>query len=158
MKPSLATNLNIRASVFQLVNAIREYCASQRDTWRTIPRLALDADGRLGFSDQRAVAFGSKLWQLYILGQPQPIGWVCLETGNIVALYNSATLAAAEDVIKLAHHLDLINAGAIALDLRQIGKAKVARGIAPRSAREITRLRCRLLQPAIRGPIDIGID
>jgi hypothetical protein len=48
----------------ELVDGIRNYARAQKELWRQIPCLALEADGRTGFSDSRARAYQFGYWTL----------------------------------------------------------------------------------------------
>lgn len=47
-----------------LVKAIREYSLSQSGLWLRVPNLALEADGRGGYSDSYMRAFSSGYWTI----------------------------------------------------------------------------------------------
>jgi hypothetical protein len=55
---------NINNGVRQLLSLINQYSESQKELWREIPYLALEADGRDGFSDNYRRAYKSGFWAL----------------------------------------------------------------------------------------------
>lgn len=72
------------------------------DTWRTIPELALAADGRSGWSDGLSRAYRQKLWPLeHPVDSGGYLVFVCLETGRLVAARDTSQSARDEDVLRL---------------------------------------------------------
>lgn len=74
----------------ELVENIREYSLSQKEEWQKIPMLALEAEGRTGYSDTRSRAYTQGFWALEPAtrnGKYQ--AYVDLATGEIVDAWSS---------------------------------------------------------------------
>ena len=79
---SEALDLNKRSK--DLLSKLQDYSKSQRGLWTRVPRLAFEADGRNGFSEQYSMAYDWGLWDLED-GSSKPLGIrVLLWTGEIV--------------------------------------------------------------------------
>ncbi len=72
----------ISSSAKELVQQLREYTGAQQDVWQRIPALALEADGRTGFSDQYSKAYHTGLW---CIDPNQRTVNVNLSTGELLA-------------------------------------------------------------------------
>ena len=111
-----------------LVARIREYSIEQTSLWQQIPNLVLNAEGRTGFSEDYRLAYMWGYWA--IDGSCSNTGedarvFVDLASGELVN-YNSAYntnveqgLAQDVEVLKLAMHLDELDAHAIIRMLKQ---------------------------------------
>lgn len=81
--------LPVREGIVQhamtLEESIRDYARSQKEGWQQIPLLALEADGRTGFSEKYSRAYKSGYWALESSirdGRYQV--YIDLETGELV--------------------------------------------------------------------------
>lgn len=136
MKP-----LEIVASAEQVVETVRDYARSQKKFWQKIPLLALEADGRKGFSDNYSRAYKSGFWALNgsINGGHYSV-YVDLATGELVDSYfasnsfsvcdsdvpkdSTITLARNEDILKLVFNLEELDAKKIVSSLKKGAKEK----------------------------------
>jgi hypothetical protein len=72
---------------FEVSNEVSEYVISQKDDWQKVPWLALQADGRGGYSSRLAMAYREGLWNV------DDSVFVDLESGNLVGIpYGSFSL------------------------------------------------------------------
>jgi len=71
-----------------LVKDICDYSISQKNLWRRVPYLALEADGRTGFGDNYSRAYNGGFWALdgSIVNGGYEV-YVHLTTGNLVDAY-----------------------------------------------------------------------
>lgn len=146
----------IRKEAKILADHIRELCRSQADVWRTIPELALDADGRSGYSDRYAMAYRHKLWPLEATLTRAGYGaCVDLETGEIVRAFNTSQLADDGTVLKLAPQVFQLAATQIANLLHEEASTMRAWHIKPRTRQELAELKANLALPAKRGRTDL---
>jgi len=111
-----------------LVVRIREYSVEQASLWQQIPSLVLNAEGRTGFSEDYRLSYKWGYWA--IDGSRSNTGqyarvFVDLDSGELVN-YNSAYDTNAEhglaqdvEVLKLAMHIDELDAHAIIRMLKQ---------------------------------------
>ena len=102
----------------QLVEIIREICRSQVEFWQRVPALALEYDGRDGYSGHMQLAYSSRLWELDIDGSPGRSGCcVDLETGELVSLFRNTESGHAplvkQQVLKLTFDMQQLDAQAI---------------------------------------------
>ena len=69
----------------ELVERIRKYSRSQKEDWRKVPMLALEAEGRTGYSDNRSRAYMQGFWALEeSVKDGYYRAYIDLETGDIV--------------------------------------------------------------------------
>lgn len=113
----------IEANARELAAQIREICASQIELWRKIPVLALEANGRTGFSGDLKRAYTHGAWNL-VPGTGWPMICVDLGTGRLLFRFRPGSstgdrLAHDKEIIGLAFELEKIDAGAIATRLRK---------------------------------------
>jgi len=115
-----------------LCTEIRGYSESQAKLWRKIPFLALQADGRTGFSDKYSMAYNFGYWNLeFSIKEGKYTIIVDLESGRLMEarsfgdvvlddVVNSGVEpreADDKEIIGLAFNLDEINAQRIISDL-----------------------------------------
>lgn len=67
-----------------LAEAIRSWCREQRELWQQVPYLALQADGRSGWSDSHSRAYNWGLWTLPYRQSSYYCAFVDCETGDLV--------------------------------------------------------------------------
>lgn len=121
-----------------LSERIRYVSCAQKDFWRKIPHLALEADGITGFSDQLATAYSAGYWKLpSSVRNGKYTAAVDLDSGKILdadSIFGTTydtfhgevhippdkleRLASDADVIQLAFHMNELNADKIANSLR----------------------------------------
>jgi len=70
-----------------VVGKLRDYSRSQVQTWKRIPRLALQSDGIGGFSEHKQRAYHSGFWGIYNNPSQLPTCSIDLDSGNIVNTY-----------------------------------------------------------------------
>lgn len=102
---------------------IREYSRKQKEFWIQVPYLALQADGRSGYSDQYARAYRSGYWALQSsVGHGVYDLMVDLESGEIVSSGQLAFPAKSQRILYLSFSLEELNAKKIVDDLRLAAK------------------------------------
>lgn len=114
----------------KLVEQIREYVRSQKELWRQIPYLALQADGRGSFSDVYTRAYNVGVWPLEASikdGYYQVM--IDLATGELISsfyLYEYKKLANAHPdlILPLINGIDELDANKIIFELKQKIKNK----------------------------------
>jgi hypothetical protein len=103
----------IHATRKQLIADIREYVRSQKEEWQIVPWLAIQADGRTGWSGQAELACAG-LWQV-ATARTGPCVFIDCKTGELVRLVRSThnRRVPLEDKLVLelvAPHLDKLTA------------------------------------------------
>jgi hypothetical protein len=111
--------LEIIASAEKIVEGIHEYSVSQKDLWRRVPWLALEADGRGGWSDTYQKAYTEGLWQIDSCSRiVTPNMYVDLDSGKLISFRsNKKVVPPANEVLKLAYNSELIDASKVMKDL-----------------------------------------
>lgn len=89
-------------AVADLVSIVREHSQSQREQWQRIPYLALQADGRSGYSDNLRRAYVNKMWALGC--STDTCGYHVIPTGG------KPRQATVEQVLVVAAHPEEIDA------------------------------------------------
>ena len=108
----------LSASTKDLVNSIRELSKSQKDTWQQVPFLALQADGRTGFSDQYSRAYCQGYWAVASTVRSGSYSvYVDLETGELVSAFDPRKQARDEDILMIAPNLNQIDAVSLVIEL-----------------------------------------
>ena len=113
---------SIEQKIGTVMELIRDFCGDQRALWQRVPTLALEADGRQGFSDAKKFAYRDGIWQpLWEKDTRFPV-CVDLRTGELLQYIYGRQIdemepALPEDVLRLALALDSINATKIVEDL-----------------------------------------
>ena len=124
----------------KVVKDMRDYSRSQKELWQRIPLLALEADGRTGFSDNYSRAYRSGFWALdESVSGGDYLVYVDLATGELVDAYSASssisvcdvdvpkdsalTPAREEEVLKLALNLDGLDAQQIVTSLEEEARA-----------------------------------
>ncbi len=116
----LATKNELLASVASVISEVRMWCESQVELWQQIPNLALEADGRNGYSANRSYCYNYGFWRIW---ENSPRGGYLLcsvdcETGKLaydIDSYKQGSLIIADDksVVPLLTRLDEIDAAKI---------------------------------------------
>ena len=149
------TQLTLQQEVNRLVRRIRQYCCSQVSTWRLIPALALDANGRTGFSDTLLQAFSNRLWALECSTDH---GYYCafvdLDTGQILAGHDTSKLADPKTVLLIGSHLAEIDAAAIVASLQVEIQKPILKTLRTYTPQEKGTYRRGLTKAVYRGPMD----
>ncbi|MDO8492065.1 MAG: hypothetical protein Q7S34_00285 [bacterium] len=93
----------VNHTVKELSQKVREVSKRQKDLWQQVPFLALQADGRTGYSDQYARAYIQGYWAVEssVSGGCYSV-YVDIETGELVSAYDPRQVARDKDVINLA--------------------------------------------------------
>jgi len=101
----------LSASTKELVKSIRELSRSQKGVWQKVPFMALQADGRTGFSDQYSRAYHQGYWAVTstVRGGSYSV-YVDLETGELVSAFDPRKEARDEDVLMIASNLNQLDA------------------------------------------------
>jgi hypothetical protein len=111
----------------ELVDSIRELSRSQSEIWKRVPFLALQADGRTGYSDQYSRAYGQGYWAIESSVRSGSYRvYVDLETGELVSAFDPRIKARDEDVLMIAMNLDQIDGASIVKELKKEGTEPVS--------------------------------
>ena len=90
----------------RLVASLRELSVSQASLWQQVPYLALQADGRTGYSDQYSRAYRQGYWAIEpsLMDYGSYMIYVDLETGEFVDGYIPTNSANAKNILMLANY------------------------------------------------------
>lgn len=78
------------------IEALRQYCREQKSLWQQVPWMALQADGRTGWSESYARAYESGYWTLErVMVHSYYVGFVDLATGELVGIGPGQSLSTA---------------------------------------------------------------
>ncbi len=120
-----ASNLEkeLAADLNALAEKIRDYSRNQKELWRKVPYLALQADGHGGYSSTYQLAYIHGYWEA---GESV---YVDLENGELIqypyAPWEKQVEASNIKIVSLiSPNFDRLNATAIISDLRMTGKCK----------------------------------
>lgn len=116
---------SLEAKVKELDELIRTYTRSAKELWRLVPYLALQADGRSGYSSQYATAYQRGLWIIEHSLDRFSSYTVAVDcaTGELVSIPNARERAHKEDVLRCASRLHELDAPAIVLKLQKAGRS-----------------------------------
>lgn len=107
----------------ELVAMLQIYTTSQKDLWRKVPVLALEADGRGGYSEQYAWAYRDGVWALLVDAQGECYNSaIDLESGKIVRipiLKRNPESPDNSEIIRLAGYLEMLDANEVISDLEK---------------------------------------
>ena len=95
--------------VYFWIKNIRQYSRQQKENWRKIPSLALEADARTGYSDHLANAYHSGYWTINSIkvGQYFAVA-VDLENGELVNISTKEPVHS-DWVLQIASNIDQID-------------------------------------------------
>ena len=116
---------SLEAKTNELDELIRAYTRSEKELWQLVPYLALQADGRSGYSSQYAVAYQKGLWIIEHSLDRFSSYTVAVDcaTGELVSIPNTHEKAHMADILQCASRLHEFDAAAVVLELRKAGKA-----------------------------------
>ena len=129
-----------------VVEKIRVYSRLQREYWQQIPLLALEADGRCGFSERLHKAYRRGCWPVPSLHKEDyyPL-LVDLENGELLDAFAREPKPARNDlVLPLGLHLEELDAQRIVESLRHEAKAGYASYYSPEKIEQTEQRRQRL--------------
>ncbi len=120
---------SLETKVKELDELIRAYTRSERELWQLVPYLALQADGRSGYSSQYSLAYSVGLWRIEHSLDRFSSYTVAVDcaTGELVSIPNTHEKAHKEDVLRCASRLREFDAAAVVLELRKEGKASYSK-------------------------------
>jgi hypothetical protein len=155
LTPGSAEELNrsmIELNVKEIISMIRRYSENQIELWKQVPCWALEADGRLGYSEQLSRAYEEKLWHVHASGPPD--FFVDLNNGKLVdcsSIVRPRKLKQAGDylVFPLARYPDLLDAGKIIERLKKQTQTDYPRFTTDRTERERDEIRHRYKVPPV---------
>ena len=105
----------------ELIDAIKAYCESQVDLWRRVPDLALEADGRTGYSSNLQLCWQRGLWEVgasKAVSEPgRPLVSVDCASGKLVWSFTTDREPPDDAVLRLALYPDAIDAALVLSDL-----------------------------------------
>lgn len=109
----------VRDAVRQLAQKTRKASRQQRVLWQQVPYLALQADGRTGYSDQYSRAYHQGYWAVEssVRGGSYTI-YVDLETGELVNAYDPRRTARDEDILNIFPNLHQLDAARVVKELK----------------------------------------
>jgi hypothetical protein len=105
----------------QITKDIRTYVRSQKEEWRRVPWLALQADGRGGYSEHYQYAYSYGLWFVHRMGT-RPV--IDCATGELTTPYESSPLSD-DEVFELGNHLDDLTATLVTRRLHLAASNKI---------------------------------
>lgn len=110
----------INRSAVELIEKIRDVSRSQKDLWQMVPFLALQANGRSGYSDQYMRAYQSGYWAVVSsLRDGYYHVFIDLETGDLVEWYGTVQKKAPDNsVLIIAVNINELDAAKIIDELR----------------------------------------
>lgn len=117
-----------------LASEIRAFSRRQDDLWQRVPWLALEADGRTGYSERLMRAYLQGYWGLGpTLADGRFSVYVDLATGELVnsCEYNSRILAPTRDIIVLANYIKSLDASFVISELVVLGERLYRRDFDP---------------------------
>ncbi len=88
-----------------LADTIRQVSLSQVNTWRRVPELVLEADGRKEFSQSSHLAYACRIWAIRA-----PDVCIDLNTGEIIYWHTSIGRSLTPDVVKPASSRHIVEA------------------------------------------------
>lgn len=112
----------VTAARQQLIESICDYSTSQVDTWRRVPLLALQADGRDGGMGHYHSAYTSGMWKLYIPEDRLRHVYVNCGTGGLnFFCHGDTTYQPLREyrIVLLANHLEHLNAERVVASLKE---------------------------------------
>lgn len=78
------------------IDALRQFCREQKSLWQQVPWMALQADGRTGWSESYARAYKSGYWTIdRVRVHSYYVGFVDLATGELVGIGPGKSLSTA---------------------------------------------------------------
>ncbi len=108
----------LRESTKELVDFIKEISRSQKSSWQQVPYLALQADGRTGYSDRYARAYCHGYWALEATVRNGCYSvYVDLETGELVNAFDRTNKVRDEDILMIASNTTQIDATSLVVKL-----------------------------------------
>lgn len=108
----------IEKDVQELTDFIRDFSKEQKDLWQKVPYLALQADGRSGYSGQYSRAYEQGYWAIKgSTSEGRYTVYVDLETGELVDAFDPRKPADNKNVIVLA----------LALALKELKAAEIVK-------------------------------
>jgi hypothetical protein len=108
-----------------LIAAVREYCRQQTPHWQRVPHLALEADGRTGYSEAYSRAYSQGYWALAAsLERGYYRVYVDLATGELVNSFSHEP-ASDECVVLLLRDVQSLDAGLLVRALEADGETDV---------------------------------
>lgn len=103
----------------ELVQKVQKVSKQQKSLWQQVPYLALQADGRTGYSDQYSRAYHQGYWAVESSVRDGSYSvYVDLETGELVNAYDPRETALDEDVLSIILHLHKLDATQIVSALK----------------------------------------
>ncbi len=127
-----------------LIASVRSFIEGQLETWRLVPLLALQADGRDGGMGHYASAYEHGMWPLHIAGGNLHRVFIDCETGNIMFLRDRRFHPAGDDhIVSLSNHFEHLDPENIVSSLRSRILQPLPSWISPEQAgeREAARVR-----------------
>ncbi|MFA6603755.1 MAG: hypothetical protein WCT10_02840 [Patescibacteria group bacterium] len=119
----------IEKTTADLAESIRAYARSQKEQWRLVPWLALEADGRSGYLDNYSRAYNLGVWALDASRSDGGYNiYVDLATGELIRAgmfhwdQGKPTPASDREVLALAAHIKELDAAAIIKGLQRKSK------------------------------------
>ena len=115
----------VNSEVRELLQKIRNIAKQQKSLWQQIPYLALQADGRSGYSDQFSRAYHQGYWAVGNTRNGCYRIYVDLETGELVDAYDPQRMAQDEDILSIIQHLHQLDAAEISKNLKARAKEPI---------------------------------
>lgn len=131
---------SLGADVKTLLDKIRTQCRAQREHWQQVPLLALQANGRSGYSDRLSMAYNNGYWLLEAsIRDGYYRAAVDCATGEIVNPANPPKPAADAEVLRVAASLSQLDAALVCAHLRQRARGPISAGYPADHAQRLDR-------------------
>jgi hypothetical protein len=116
----------------QILIEVRQWSESQKELWRQIPNLALEADGKNGYSDDLAYCYNYGFWRIWDHSSYRGMFLLCSvdcstgRIGNDSASFHHQKFVEATDeaVLRLLSRLDDIDAKLLVKKLKMATKVE----------------------------------
>lgn len=132
----------------QLITSVRSFIEGHLETWRLVPLLALQADGRDGGMGHYSYAYKSGMWELHIANDNLHHVFVDCETGAVMFLSfqpNEVFCPVNDDtIVRLANHLGDLDAKEVVSSLHSRIQRSLPSWISPEQAGERETERARI--------------
>lgn len=122
----------------QLLLEVRQWSESQKELWQQIPNLALEADGKNGYSDDLAYCYTYGFWRIWDSSSYRGMYLLCSidcstgRIGNESASFSQEKFVEATDeaILRLLSRLDDIDASLLLKNLKEAAKKEQKASIA----------------------------
>ncbi len=122
MKSTVPTNIPLTGIVDEILERLTQQILSQAELWKKVPFLALEANGRSGYSDDWNVAYQHGYWALRDIRTKQTLAYIDCENGKLRAANECTienTTPSKRDLLIILADLKMADAEAVVENLQQ---------------------------------------